>query len=120
MALDCQGDLTLPLRPHAIRRCVGNLIGNAMRYGRHVAVYGRRFGRVVEVIIDDDGPGIPPDQREEVFKPFYRMEGSRNPATGGVGLGMTIARDVAHGHGGDILLDQSPFGGLRVRVRLPV
>ena len=120
VGLDCEGDLTLPLRPHAIRRCLINLVGNAMRYARHVAVYGRRSGRMIEVIVDDDGPGIPPERREDVFKPFFRMDGSRNPATGGVGLGMTIARDVVRGHGGDILLDESPAGGLRVRVRLPL
>jgi two-component system, OmpR family, osmolarity sensor histidine kinase EnvZ len=118
--LACDGDLTLPLRPHAFRRCLSNLLDNALRYARHVAVSGKRRGRVIEVIVDDDGPGIPAEQREEVFKPFHRMDGSRNPATGGVGLGLTIARDVVRGHGGDILLDQSPDGGLRVRVRLPV
>ena len=75
---------------------------------------------MIEVTIDDDGPGIPVEQREEVFKPFLRLEGSRNPATGGIGLGLTIARDVVRGHGGDIVLDDSPQGGLRVRVRLPV
>ena len=75
---------------------------------------------MIEVIVDDDGPGIPAEQREDVFRPFHRLEQSRNPATGGIGLGLTIARDVVRGHGGDILLDQSPEGGLRVRVRLPV
>jgi two-component system osmolarity sensor histidine kinase EnvZ len=72
------------------------------------------------VVIDDDGPGIPLDKREEVFKPFFRLEGSRNPVTGGVGLGLTIARDVVRGHGGDIFLGESPSGGLRVRLRLPL
>lgn len=120
VALDCVGDLTLPLRPHAIRSCLSNLLDNALRYARRVTVQGKRQGRMIEVIVDDDGPGIPADQREEVFKPFYRIDGSRNPATGGVGLGLTIARDVVRGHGGDILLDRSPDGGLRVRVRLPV
>jgi two-component system, OmpR family, osmolarity sensor histidine kinase EnvZ len=91
-----------------------------MRFAHRVAVRARRRGTMIEVTIDDDGPGIPIEQREEVFKPFFRLEGSRNPATGGVGLGMTIARDVVRGHGGDILLDDSPQGGLRVRVRLPV
>jgi two-component system osmolarity sensor histidine kinase EnvZ len=83
-------------------------------------VRARRRGNIIEVTIDDDGPGIPVEQREEVFKPFFRLESSRNPATGGVGLGMTIARDVVRGHGGDIVLDDSPQGGLRVRVSLPV
>jgi two-component system, OmpR family, osmolarity sensor histidine kinase EnvZ len=115
-----EGDLRLPLRPSAMLRSFTNLIENAVRFARRVAVRARRRGNMVEVTIDDDGPGIPVDQREEVFKPFFRLEGSRNPATGGVGLGLTIARDVVRGHGGDIFLDDSPQGGLRVRVRLPV
>jgi two-component system osmolarity sensor histidine kinase EnvZ len=73
-----------------------------------------------EVTIDDDGPGIPADRRDEVFKPFTRLESSRNQATGGVGLGLTIARDIVRGHGGDIVLETSPLGGLRARVRLPL
>jgi two-component system osmolarity sensor histidine kinase EnvZ len=72
------------------------------------------------VVIDDDGPGIPAEAREDVFKPFFRLDGSRNPETGGVGLGLTIARDVVSGHGGSIQLDVSPMGGLRARIRLPV
>jgi two-component system osmolarity sensor histidine kinase EnvZ len=118
--LATEGDLSLPLRPRAFQRCLSNLLDNALRYARHVAVQARRLGRIIEVVIDDDGPGIPADQREEVFRPFFRLDESRNPATGGVGLGLTIARDVVRGHGGDILLDDSPAGGLRVRVRLPL
>jgi two-component system osmolarity sensor histidine kinase EnvZ len=73
----------------------------------------------VEVLVDDDGPGIPPAERENVFRPFFRLEPSRNPETGGTGLGLAVARDVARGHGGDILLEDSPQGGLRARLRLP-
>jgi two-component system osmolarity sensor histidine kinase EnvZ len=120
VTLRCEGDLTLPLRPHAFRRCLSNLIDNALRYARQVQVHGKRLGRIIEVVVDDDGPGIAAEQREDVFKPFFRLEESRNPATGGVGLGLTIARDVVRGHGGDVLLDDSPAGGLRVRVRLPI
>ncbi|MGY9003665.1 MAG: ATP-binding protein, partial [Rhodospirillales bacterium] len=65
-------------------------------------------------------PGIPEDQRDDAFKPFHRLEGSRNPSTGGVGLGLTIARDVIRSHGGSISLEESPLGGLRVRLRLPI
>lgn len=118
--LSTDGDLRLPLRPNAIRRSFTNLIDNARRFADQVMVRARRRGDAIEVTIDDDGPGVPVDQREEVFKPFFRLEASRNPATGGVGLGLTIARDVVRGHGGDIQLDDSPKGGLRVRVRLPV
>jgi two-component system osmolarity sensor histidine kinase EnvZ len=75
---------------------------------------------VVEISVDDDGPGIPAGHREDVFRPFYRMDQSRNPATGGVGLGLTIARDVIRGHGGEIELGTAPIGGLRALLRLPV
>lgn len=115
-----EGELFLPLRPGAITRSFTNLVDNAMAFARHVTVHARRRGSMVEVTIDDDGPGIPAHQREEVFRPFFRLEPSRNRATGGIGLGLTIARDVVRGHGGDIVLDRSPQGGLRVRVRLPV
>lgn len=118
--LSTEGDLRLPLRPNAIRRSFTNLVDNALRFASRVAVRARRMGGAIEVTIDDDGPGVPADQREEVFKPFFRLEASRNPTTGGVGLGLTIARDVVRGHGGDIILDDSPQGGLRVCVRLPV
>jgi two-component system, OmpR family, osmolarity sensor histidine kinase EnvZ len=116
----CEGDLAMPLKAQAMSRCLANLIGNAVRYAGAVKVTARRHGDVAEVIVDDDGPGIPADYRELVFKPFYRIEGSRNPKTGGVGLGLTIARDVARGHGGNIVLEDSPMKGLRVRLMLPV
>ena len=80
---------------------------------------GQRKG-AVEVLIDDDGPGIPSEWRDEVFKPFTRQDPSRNPATGGTGLGLTIARDIARNHGGDLLLEDAPIGGLRARVILPI
>ena len=118
--LATEGNLELPLRPGAMLRSLTNLVDNAGSFADHVAVQARRRGNMVEVTIDDDGPGIPADQREEVFKPFLRLEPSRNPVTGGVGLGLTIARDVVRGHGGDIILGDSPQGGLRVRVLLPV
>ncbi|MFN4283826.1 MAG: ATP-binding protein [Alphaproteobacteria bacterium] len=120
VALEAEGDLTLPLRAAAFKRCLANLIGNAMRYGKTVAVKAARMGDTVEVTVDDDGPGIPPERREEVFRPFRRLEESRNAETGGVGLGLTIARDIVHAHGGAIMLEDSPLGGLRARLRLPV
>ena len=118
--LHCEETLTLPLRPHAMARSLMNLVGNAARYGKHVAVRAGRRGDSAEVLIDDDGPGIPADQREDAFKAFVRLEGSRNPKTGGVGLGLTIARDIVRAHGGDVFLEDSPFGGLRVRLKLPM
>lgn len=110
----------IPLRPNAIRRCMTNLVDNAARYGRRVEISVDLREDQVEISVDDDGPGIPQDRREEVFRPFQRLEESRNPETGGMGLGLAIARDVAHNHGGDIELSTSPMGGLRASVRLPV
>jgi two-component system osmolarity sensor histidine kinase EnvZ len=101
------------------KRCLINLIDNAMRYAEHVSLRMGRREEFVDIIIDDDGPGIPEESREDVFKPFFRIEESRNLETGGVGLGLSIARDVVRGHGGDIELDTSPVGGLRARIKLP-
>ena len=108
------------LRPAAFKRCVTNLVDNATRYAEHVSVRARKRGDSVEITVDDDGPGITETERANVFRPFYRVEGSRNPGTGGVGLGLTIARDVIRGHGGDIGLSDSPNGGLRALVRIPL
>ena len=118
--LATNGDLNVLVRPAALKRCIANLVGNAMRYGKQVAVNAVRRGNAVEIAVDDDDPGIPENRREEVFRPFRRLEESRNMETGGVGLGLTIARDVIHGHGGSIHLEDSPMGGLRARLRLPV
>ena len=110
----------IPLRPNAIRRCLTNLVDNAARHGEHVEISVSWQPDQIEIAVDDDGPGIPEDRRDEVFRPFHRLEEFRNPETGGMGLGLAIARDVAHNHGGDIELSSSPLGGLRAAVRLPV
>ena len=112
--------MTVPLRPETIRRCLSNLIGNAQRHGEHVSVHAGPRDKMIEITIDDDGPGIPPELREEAFKPFFRIEASRNPETGGVGLGLTIARDAVRNHGGDLTLEDAPGGGLRARLWLPI
>jgi len=112
-------ELVLPVRPNALRRCLANLIANARHYGRHVWVSSVPVADGVDILVDDDGPGIPEAERERVFQPFIRLDTSRNPSTGGVGLGLTIARDVARSHGGDVRLETSPHGGLRARVHLP-
>lgn len=119
IALDIADPMPVTLKLAAIRRALDNLVGNACRHGDRVAVSGRSRPGSVEVLIDDDGPGIPEARREEAFKPFKRLDPSRNSATGGVGLGLAVARDLVRGHGGDIWLDQSPMGGLRAVVRLP-
>lgn len=108
------------LRRVAMKRCFANLIGNAVRYGKRAKVSVNMRDHAVDILIDDDGPGISAERREDMFRPFTRMEESRNPATGGVGLGLTIARDIARFHGGDVILEESPLGGLRARVWLPV
>jgi two-component system osmolarity sensor histidine kinase EnvZ len=90
-------------------------VDNARRHARRVALGAERNGaRSIQVTVDDDGPGIPPDRRESVFRPF------ESGATGGTGLGLTIARDIVRAHGGEIVLEESPLGGLRARIRLPV
>src|SRR5947209_2176419 len=111
--------LVVPVRPNALRRCLNNLIANARRYGGHVWLSIAPVEDGVDILIDDDGPGIPESERDRVFQPFVRLDSSRNRATGGIGLGLTIARDVARTHGGDVQLDDSPHGGLRARVHLP-
>ncbi len=118
--LDTPDVATVYVRATAIKRALNNLIGNAARYGKEVWIETEKGKKFVNIIIDDNGPGIPQNQREEVFKPFTRLETSRNPETGGVGLGLTIARDIAHHHGGDVMLDDSPRGGLRAILRLPL
>ncbi len=112
--------MRVQVRPNAVKRCLANLVTNARRHAKHVWITAGRREGVVEVIVDDDGPGIPAPSREEVFKPFFRLGGTKGKAGGGVGLGLTIARDVARGHGGDIHLQDSPRGGLRAVLRLPV
>jgi two-component system osmolarity sensor histidine kinase EnvZ len=108
------------VKPESFRRCVGNLVANAVRYGKKVSISGTREPRWLEISVDDDGPGIPPDRREDVFRPFLRLDSARNQNEGGSGLGLTIARDIASAHGGDIYLAESPMGGLRATVRVPV
>jgi two-component system osmolarity sensor histidine kinase EnvZ len=108
------------VKPAAFKRCLGNLVSNAARHANDIAITGHRDHRYLTVTIDDDGPGIPGDMREEVFKPFLRLDDARNQDEGGTGLGLAIARDIARSHGGDISLADSPMGGLRAVVRVPV
>jgi len=108
------------VKPAAFKRCLGNLVSNAARYANSIAIAGTRDHRYLTVTVDDDGPGIPSAKREEVFKPFLRLDDSRNQDEGGSGLGLAIALDIARSHGGDIMLGDSPMGGLRATVRIPV
>jgi two-component system osmolarity sensor histidine kinase EnvZ len=113
------GDPTIHVRPKAFDRLLANVIGNALRYARNVKVDAIHTRGSLTVIIDDDGPGIPALSREDVFKPFVRLDDARNLDASGTGLGLSIARDIARSHGGDITLDDSPMGGLRAVVRVP-
>jgi two-component system osmolarity sensor histidine kinase EnvZ len=118
--LSVETGVELALARNAFKRCITNLIENAARYGGEIGITATRNGSVLEITVDDDGPGIPEALREEAFRPFYRIDESRNPDTGGTGLGLTIARDIVLSHGGTLTLDESPAGGLRARIRVPI
>ncbi|MBZ9699412.1 MULTISPECIES: ATP-binding protein [unclassified Mesorhizobium] len=113
------GDPTVHVRPNAFARLMSNVIGNAFRYAKTVEVAANHGRGSLVVTIDDDGPGIPAEKREEVFKPFMRLDEARNLDASGTGLGLSIARDIARSHGGDITLDVSPLGGLRAVIKVP-
>ena len=113
VAIEAPSGLTVLLRPEAVRRAITNLVDNARRHARQIALSALPQERSVDLLVDDDGPGIDPERRESVFRPF-ETGGS------GTGLGLTIARDIVRAHGGDIWLEQSPLGGLRARIRLPL
>jgi two-component system osmolarity sensor histidine kinase EnvZ len=113
-------DLMADLRPGAIRRAVANLVSNAAGFGEIVQVSaGRSPAGSLEIVVEDNGPGIPSERYEEAFRPFSRLDESRNQNRKGVGLGLAIARDVARSHGGDVQLDRSVLGGLKAIIRLP-
>lgn len=108
------------LRPNDFMRAVTNILTNAHRYAHHAFVNMGVRDNFLDITIDDDGPGIPADKRQEVFKAFYRLDMSRNTKTGGVGLGLTITRDIVLAHGGEITLQDSPQKGLRVHLKFPL
>ena len=113
------GDPIVKLRPQGFKRCLVNLVHNACRHGSKVAVTGRHEDGHLVIAVEDDGPGVPPEEYEAVFKPFYRLDEARNLDESGTGLGLSIARDIARSHGGDIVLDKSPLGGLKATVTVP-
>jgi two-component system osmolarity sensor histidine kinase EnvZ len=119
-SVEFYGYPVVTVRPNAFRRCLANLVSNAARFAAAIAITGHRDHRYLTITVDDDGPGIPAHLREDVFKPFLRLDDARNQDQGGSGLGLAIARDVARSHGGDIMLGDSPMGGLRAVVRIPV
>lgn len=107
-------------REQSLKRALTNVISNAFRYGKTIAVKLESNDKKMMIAIEDDGPGIPADKREDVFKAFYRLDSSRNKETGGVGLGLSIAKDVITSHGGTIELEDSSLGGLRVAISIPL
>ena len=114
------GETTVTVRPLAFKRCLSNLVTNAQRYGDRLALTAERTATHLYITVDDDGPGIPEELREDVFRPFFRVDEARNQDEGGTGLGLAIARDIARAHGGDISLSDGPMKGLRATVRIPV
>jgi two-component system osmolarity sensor histidine kinase EnvZ len=113
-------NLVLPLKRHAFKRAVGNLVANACRFGDKVLIRAATRGNWLRVEIDDNGPGIPAAERDKVFRPFYRLDHARNQDQGNTGLGLAIARDIVKGHGGDITLGESSMGGLRAVITVPL
>jgi two-component system, OmpR family, osmolarity sensor histidine kinase EnvZ len=113
-------DMVLPLKRQALKRAIMNLVTNAARFGDRILIRVAREGRWVRIEVDDDGPGIPENERENVFRPFYRLDHARNQDEGNSGLGLVIARDIAKSHGGEIALGESSMGGLRAIISLPL
>ena len=120
VAVIAPGHVEVAVKRAALRRCLANLIDNALKHGSNVSVTLTPGVRLVEIAVEDDGPGIPENRREEAFRPFHRLDQGRNLQSGGSGLGLAIARDIARAHGGDIVLGDSALGGLKAVVRLPV
>ena len=118
--LSAEKNLTINGRYMPIKRCLINLIDNALSYGKRAEILMKKTMNKIIIIIDDDGPGIPKSEYDNVFKPFYRIDKSRSQNKSGVGLGLSITNDIIRSHGGDISLGESPFNGLRVKVSLPL
>jgi len=114
-----EGEPRAEVRALGFRRCLANLVGNAGKHGDRIELKARHAGGWLTVTVDDVGPGIPPEEREKVFRPFYRLDNARNVDAGGTGLGLAIARDIAMSHGGDVILADSPLGGLRAVLMIP-
>src|SRR5690606_29353891 len=106
-------DVIIPLKRQAFKRAITNLLTNALRFGDKVSIRAVSDRQWLRIEVDDDGPGIPPDEREQVFKPFYRLDNARNQDTSSTGLGLAIARDIVRGHGGNVTLGTSQLGGLK-------
>lgn len=113
-------ELVIPLKRNAMKRAIGNLVSNASRFGDQIVIRAATERGWLRIEVDDDGPGIPKEERENVFRPFYRLDHARNQDEGNSGLGLAIARDIAKSHGGDVTLGESSMGGLRAIIRVPL
>jgi two-component system osmolarity sensor histidine kinase EnvZ len=118
--IDVPENTIVRVKPNAFGRLLANIIGNAVRYAGNVKITARVTDHLLTVHVDDDGPGIPPDRRADAFRPFVRLDNARNLDETGTGLGLAIALDIARAHGGDLRLEDSPRGGLRALVHIPV
>ena len=119
ISLSTNGNVTFNGRLNSMKRCITNILDNAVLYGKEANVILKKTMNNIVIFIDDDGPGIPDHEKENVLKPFYRMDESRSQNKSGVGLGLSIASDIIRSHGGNMLLETSPKKGLRVKISLP-
>ena len=108
------------MRRNAIQRAFSNIISNAIRYSSKTIVHIQKRNDEVIITFDDNGSGIPEERRADAIRPFIRLEESRNRRTGGTGLGLSITSDIVLSHGGELTLGESPLGGLRVSIKLPI
>ena len=113
-------NLEINVRPNSIKRCLVNLMDNGLSYGKKVEIFAKKTANNIIIFVDDDGPGIPEKEYQNVIKPFYRIDKSRGQNKSGVGLGLSIANDIIRSHGGNISLNKSPLQGLRVKISLPL
>ena len=120
ITIEADPAIAVRAKPNAFKRCIGNLMNNACRFGQAVRVTAEANERNITVSVEDDGPGVPRELRDDVFRPFFRIDDARNQDEGGTGLGLAIALDVARSHGGDITLEDSDLGGLKAVLKIPV
>ena len=120
ISLETNTNLKISLRENNFKRCINNILNNSFRYAKNIEIRSKETAGGIEITIDDDGIGIPKESRDDVFKPFFRLDSSRNLDKGSVGLGLSIARDIINSHGGEIYLKDSNLGGLRVLISLPI
>lgn len=120
ISLDCASGVIVNVRPLLFTRCIQNIVQNADKYGTKIWIVVEQSGAQIFIHVDDNGPGINPELYDDVFRPFFRVDTSRNTNTGGVGLGLPIVRDIIHAHGGQVSLAKSAYGGLRVTLVLPI